>query len=418
MPNPYLAVLAIVLGVAILQLANGVFATFLSLRMTIDGLAASSVGLVVTGYAAGFLVGCLFVPRVIAHVGHIRAFAAFAALTAALVLCFAVRVDTALWTVLRILTGFAGAGLMTVAESWLNERTPRGARGRVIGFYMVFTKLAFAGGQLLITVGDLGGLVFFMLASGCYSLSLLPVTLTRGSSPQIPDLVTLGVRELFRIAPAGVIGAFAAGLMNSAVINISPVYLVRIGYDTGTIAGLLVMMQIGSLTIQWPLGWISDRIDRRKVIALAAGGSAALALTIAFLGPSAGPWLYLLFALWGGFALSFYAVCVAHANDFARPEQMVPLSSSLLLAWASGSVVGPSAATATMEVFGPDGLFFYAAAIGLGLTLFVVFRMTRRAPVPVDLREPFVNVPATSPAIHEIHPRAEADESRVRPAAK
>lgn len=407
MPNPYLPVLAIVVGVAVLQLANGVFGTFLPLRMTLEGMPATIVGLVVTGYAAGFLVGCLIMPRVIAVVGHIRAFAGFAAATAVITLLFAIDTNPPLWIFLRVLTGFSAAGLMTVAESWLNERTPRGARGRVIGFYMVFTKLAFAGGQLMIALGDIAGLGYFMLASACYSLSLIPVTLSPATSPQMPQLVTLHMRELFRIAPAGVVGCFAAGLMNSAVINITPVYAAGLGLPTPTLAGLLVMMQIGSLVVQWPLGWLSDRIDRRAIIAGAAAGAALASIAIALQGDSAGPILWLLFALWGGCGLSFYAICVAHANDFARPEQMVPLSSSLLLAWSTGSVIGPTIATAVMDVIGAHGLFYYAAGIGGALALFVSWRMTRRSPVPVDLRDPFVNLPATSPAIADLDPRSD-----------
>jgi len=413
MTNPYLAVIAIVLGVAVLQVGNGLFGAFLPIRMSQDGAQATLVGLVVTGHAAGFLVGCLTVPLLIAAFGHIRAFAVFAAATAAATLAFAIDPNARLWIALRIVTGFCSAGLFTVAESWLNDMTPSSARGRVVSFYMLFNKMAFAGGQLLLLSGDVAGFAFFMIASACYSLSLVPVALNTAASPKAPRVAAFSAAELVRIAPAGTVGCFVAGLVNTAVLNIAPVYLGGIGESTDNIAWLLASMQIGSLLLQWPLGWLSDRIDRRIVIAIASGAVTLASLAIAVLGDVGPGLLVALFALWGGFGLSIYAICIAHANDFVDRSEVVRLSSGLLLAWAAGSVIGPTMATLLMDALGPAMLFFYAAAVSAALTGFVLWRMTKRAARPASEREPFVNLPATSPALAELDPRGPSRESGV-----
>jgi MFS family permease len=341
----------------------------------------------------------------IAGFGHIRAFAVFAATTSAATLAFAIDPDARIWIALRFITGFCSAGLFTVAESWLNDMTPSAARGRVVSFYMLFNKMAFAGGQLLLLGGEVAGFGFFMIASACYSLSLVPVALNTAASPKAPRVAFFSVVELVRIAPAGTVGCFVAGLVNTAVLNIAPVYLGGVGQSTDGIAWLLASMQIGSLLLQWPLGWLSDRVDRRIVIAIASGAVALASLLIATLGHLDGTVLVGLFALWGGFGLSIYAICIAHANDFVERSEVVRLSSGLLLAWAAGSVIGPTLATLLMDALGAAMLFYYAAVISAGLTGFVLWRMTRRAARPASEREPFVGLPPTSPALAELDPR-------------
>ena len=407
MPNPYLAVAAIIVGVAILQGANGVTGMFLPLRMTAEHFPATAFGFVVTAHSLGFAVGCLLAVRIIQRVGHIRAFSAFAAAMSAVSLAFAIDTNPAWWTCLRILTGFCSAGLMTIAESWLNERTPNYARGRVIGVYMICNKLSFALGQLSLATGSVMGYGFLMISAAGYSLSLIPLAMSTSTSPPIPKVQRLGVRELYRFAPAAAVGCFATGLINTPVISIGPVYAAQLGWSNTTISVLMAGMQIGSLMLQWPLGWMSDKFDRRYVI---VGSSAAVALISLALGLATdAPFalLLLLFAFWGGFALTIYAICIAHANDFAEPEQRVALSSTLLLAWASGSTVGPTLASLVMDQVGPGGLFLYCAVIAAVVTLFVLWRMTRRRAKPASERDRFVATPTTTPlVVPQLDPRS------------
>jgi len=199
-------------------------------------------------------------------------------------------------------------------------------------------------------------------------------------------------------------GCLGSGLINSAVLGLTPIYGTRLGLPVGFIVWLLTAIQLGSFVCQWPLGRLSDRIDRRLVIAGCAMSVAVLSPLIATAGAER-PWLLPLFFLLGGSMLTFYAVAVAHAGDFAEPDQMVGVSSGLLLAWAAGAAVGPSVAAPFIDVLGPRGLFLYTFLVATTLAAFVVWRMTRRAPVPAAERDSFVNLPATSPGLADIDPR-------------
>ena len=407
MGGAVLALTAIVAGAFLLQMANGWLGLLVPARLGAAEYPATVVGIVVTAHSVGFLAGCLVAARIVRQVGHIRAFAALAAAVSVASLAFTIAVEPVLWTLLRLVTGFCSAGLFTIAEAWISAQTPQKLRGRVLSLYMTSNKLAVAGGQLALAAAD-GGAVFFLLSSAAYSLALIPVALNPAAAPKPPELVTLNLRQLFRIAPAGVVGCFAAGLINTAVTGVLPLYGVELGFGTGTVAVLLALMQAGSFLLQWPLGWSSDRYDRRIVIAGSAVAIAAISLLVGILGKAAPLWgLGLLLLLWGGFALSIYALSLAHAADFADPQEMVPLSSSLLLVWAAGSVIGPALATVAMDLTGPGGLFFYSGLVALLLAGFVVWRMTRRRPLRPEERDRFVAyATTTSPVAAELDPRA------------
>lgn len=400
----YGAAVAVIGGVTLLQLANTIFAVVLPLQLALGGFSGTTAGIVTTAYGAGFLVGCFAAPVLIRDVGHIRAFAVLAAVCAVVSLIFGATRLVPLWFVLRLLMGFCQAGLFTVVEGWLAAATPAPARGRVLAFYMVTTKVAIVGGQLALSRLDAAALLWFEVASAVFSLSLIPVALTRTPAPPPPHLELLRPHDLYRIAPAAIVGCMGSGLLNSAALGLTPIYGTRLGLPVELIVLLLSLAQLGSLVLQWPLGWLSDRIDRRLVIVGCALGVAALSLLI-MQAEAARPWLVLLFFLWGGCSLSFYAVAVAHAGDFARADQMVGVSSGTLLAWAVGAAIGPTLAAPFIDLLGPGGLFVYTGLVAAALALFVLWRMTRRSPVPVEHREGFVNLPATSPRLAEIDPR-------------
>lgn len=408
---PYIALSAIITSVAIMQGANGVLGTLLPLTMSNADFSAKAVGFVTAGYAGGYLIGCMIVPGFVRRVGHIRVFAASAALLSVCSLAFFIQVDTGLWLGLRLLMGIGMAALNTVSDSWVSGNTESNVRGRVLSLYMVANKLALAGSPLLLGLGEIAGPWFFMLASGLFSLSLVPVASMRSQSPPPPPDERMGIRQVYKIAPAGIIGCISIGFMNGATIALAPLYGARIGLEPGSVAGLVTSMQLGSLLLQWPLGWLSDRRDRRKVIIFAGASILIISMILALTPRSVMPILLLfaLFGLWGGFSLSIYPICVAHASDYAKPEQMVPLCSSLLLAWASGAVVGPPIASSMVDWIGPQGLFFYSATVSALLCLFLIHRIRQRAPRPLEERDPYVNMPATSPAIATLDPRLPED---------
>jgi MFS family permease len=340
----------------------------------------------------------------IREVRHIRAFAVLAASCSILSSLFAATDLVEVWLVLRLIMGFCQAGLFTVVEGWLSAATPAEARGRVLAFYLVATKIAIVGAQLALSQAGVPALGWFHLAGSVFVAALIPIALTRTAEPPPPRVRLLGLRQLFQLAPAAVAGCLGSGLLNSAVLGLTPVWGTRLGLSVALTVWLLTAIQLGSLTLQWPLGRLSDRIDRRGVIAGCAAAVAAVSLLILAAGDR-GSLLLPLFFLWGGAALSFYAVAVAHAGDHAETDQMMGVSSTSLLAWATGSAVGPSLAAPCLDLLGPPGLFLYTASVAGGLALFVLWRMSRRAPVPPAAREGFVNLPATSLRLADIDPR-------------
>ncbi|RVU34915.1 MFS transporter [Hwanghaeella grinnelliae] len=396
---------AVVLSAILLQGGNGILTILVPLRMTDSGLPATSVGFVGTGYAIGFLIGCIFATGLVRTVGHIRAYAALAAVMGTGILALTIDTNVFLYAGVRAATGFCMAGLTTVIESWINERTPSESRGNVLSIYMVVTKGAMAMGPLMLGYGDVNGPGFLMIICAFCSMSLVPMALTRGPSPNIPSLKRMGVTTLYKIAPAAIVGCVAIGLVNGAVISLVPTYATSIDLSPTTIAFIMAGMQLGGLAFQWPLGWMSDRMDRRLVIAFCALAVTVLSLTIVLLAGMPAIVQVALFWAWGGVSFSIYAICVSHAADRAPLDLMVAMSSSLLLAWAAGAVVGPTAASFMMTAIGPVGLFYYSATVMTCLLAFVLIRTRLRQAEPSASKTDFVGLPASSPVIQQMDPR-------------
>jgi MFS family permease len=405
---------AVIAASAIFQLSNSALGTLLPVRLGLAEAGELATGLIATAYALGFVVGCMIGARVIRTVGHIRAFATFAATAAVTSLLFQVAVDPGLWFALRVVHGICIAGLSTVVDSWINDRTPNALRGQVIAIYTITITLAMTGSQFLIGIFDVSSAQLIMVVSGLFSLALIPVSLTRAETPAQPKVIAVSVRRLYRVAPVAAVGCFAVGFMNTAVMNITPYFLSSAAVSAATIGLLMAMIQTGRLVLQWPVGLLSDRVDRRLVILGASIAIVVIMLALALVGPAKGAALrgesgdlvrlgiIALFCLWGGFALTLYAICVAHAQDRGGPGEAVALTSSLLFAWAIGATIGPLVAGLLMEWLGERMLFYFAAGIAAFLASFTGWRLVLREPAPPDERGGFAGVPITSPVIAEL----------------
>lgn len=417
--SPLASLFAIIVGVSLLQGANGILVVVVPLRMLDAGLGALDVGIMATGYAAGFLGGCLVSGRLIAALGHIRAYAVCAAGLSIAALAFTLTIDTWFWTGLRAITGLCLAGLLTAGDSWIADRAPPEMRGRVLSLYTLASKLAQMIGPLVLAIAPVSGEGPILVIAALVSASLIPVAATRAPSPLPPDPTPMGLRKLFGLAPAAVTGAFAAGLMNTAVLALAPAWGIGLGLSAIAVAGLVSALQGGSLIGQWPIGWLSDRVDRRKVIVGSAAISGVFGLGAAGLAwvPDVPDWLvWAAIALWAAPALSVYSICVAHTSDRVQPEQIVAATASLLLAWAVGSSIGPLMAGAAMELAGPSGLFLYAGSVAALIALYTVWRLRRR-PAPQDKdKESFVPMQPGSQVAGELHPAAQ--EAEPEPEAK
>ncbi|BBK39356.1 MFS transporter [Allostella sp. ATCC 35155] len=390
----------LLLGIGMVLLASGLFNSFLSLRMGIEAFPPQLIGFVVSAYFAGFLFGSLWTGAIVAQVGHIRAFAAFAAILTGSFLFLALFVSPWAWMAIRVLSGFAIAGIFVVTESWLNDRADSGNRGSILSLYMIVNQLASGLGQQLLQAGDPAGPDLFLIAGALLSVALVPVALSPSAGPPPPSRNALSLLALYRISPLGVVGCFAVGLSNAAFYSLAPLFGHSLGLSVAAIAQFMTVTILAGMVMQWPIGRLSDRRDRRHIIAGVTAGVVVAAAAIAVAGAWSLPLPLLLglVAVYGGLSLTVYPLMVAHANDFTGPGQRVAASAGLLLAYGIGAVIGPIVAANLMGFFGPQALFAYVALIAAGLCAFTVYRIGRRAPVPVDARDAFVPVAETTAA--------------------
>ncbi|MSO77477.1 MAG: MFS transporter [Alphaproteobacteria bacterium] len=376
----FLAILGVVVAIFLVQVANGIIGIMVPLSLGLRDYPPSVVGIVVTAHSVGFCLGGLAGAAAVGRFGFKRCFAGSAMVMGVAVAGLMAGVDPWLWTPLRFASGVTSALIFMVAESWINVATPGTVRGRVLGLYMISNRIAFATGQLLLAGTGRVEPLYFALSAVCYGLAIWPMSVAGTAPPTGSGGPRFGLASLYRIAPASLFGAVGAGLMNTPVVAMTPLYGLHIGLTTSTIAALSAALQIGGLVLQWPLGWLSDRGgDRRLVIAGVGAAAALLAIAIALLGDRSILALYGLFSVWGGVALTLYALALAHAGDRAEPHELLGATGGLLLAWAVGAALGPALASLVMEAVGPAGLFYYAALVGCALALFCMWRRLVRS---------------------------------------
>ena len=385
---------AMFLGLGLIMTASGLQATLLGVRAGREGFATEVTGLIMSGYFAGFLVGSVAVPRLVAQVGHVRVFAALASLLSTAVLVHAVLVEPATWFLMRLLTGFASAGLYIVAESWLNDRSPNESRGQVLSLYMIVVLGSLGIGQLLMNLADPDGYVLFIGASILLSLALVPLLLTAGAAPDFTAPKRLGLRALYRISPLGVIACFGIGLLQSMLWGLSAVYAEGAGFSIAQISLYVGAIFLGGIVLQWPVGRLSDRYDRRSVMTGVLLSLALLAAPAALLGPLTFHSEVWAIGLIGGLGMTCYSVAIAYVNDWLEPEQMVAASAGLYFVYGIGATLGPFGASWVMAEIGPEGYYLSMATVAGVTALFALYRMTRRHALPIGEQGPSVALAA------------------------
>ncbi|MCB1922188.1 MAG: MFS transporter [Gammaproteobacteria bacterium] len=396
-------------GLALLLVGVGLLGTVLGVRAALAAFSNLETGLIMAGYYVGYVAGTLFVPRVIRNVGHIRTFAALASLAAASVLSFGLLVHPAAWLPLRILNGLCVVGLYMVVESWLSEQSAGSARGRIFSIYMMSTLFALGLGQFLLLVGEPDGMVPFTLAAMLIALGVIPIAVTRVTEPRIEAVVPVKLGQLLRISPLGTIGALGAGMVNGAFWGMTPVFGQRLALGEFQIALLMSATILGGALLQWPIGHLSDRYDRRNVLILVSFATALVAAGVALLVMQSLPGLALAAALYGGLMFSLYGISVAHTNDHLDPGQVLEATRGLLLVYGFGALFGPLLGGIAMEFAGPVGLPVLSAGMAALLALYGLYRRTQReAPALADQTE-FVPLVRTTPVVLEMHPGADPE---------
>ena len=379
----------VLLGVALAQCALGLMTTLIPLLLLKQGVATETIGLVTSAYYVGFLTGALTGSRIVTAVGHIRAFTVFAAIAAmtSQLLVF----STAPWAVAltRMVMGFSSAGLFLVAESWLNDRADLRTRGRLLGAYQVVNWGAVAAGPLLLSV-TAPDATLFAVVGAAFAAALLPMALTRRPNPEMPEGRSLNLLRLFRVSPVGVICCLGSGLLNSTFSGLTPVYLHQKGLDDVAISAFASAVLIAALVVQYPLGMLADRVERRRITLLILVMATLAGLGIVLL---AGSNIWII----GGFGCvmaatmsPLYGLGAGQTNDRLARGDYVAAASGLLFTWSVGAAIGPTVAGVLMGQLGAVGLFVYLIAALALLALFVILRMIWRAEVPLDQQSAFV----------------------------
>ena len=385
---------ALFFGIALLLAGNGLQGTLLGVVAEDAGFAGSVTGLVMTAYYGGFLIGSASAERFIARVGHVRTFAALASLSSIAILVHGLYVEPWTWAGMRFLTGFSFAGLYVVAESWLNRATDNTNRGALLAVYMIVTHAGLAFGQLLLNTGSTAGLTLYVVASIVISAALIPILLSSAPQPHVvQEIDRLTLRKLVRTSPLGVAGSFTAGLANGIILGMAAVYARRVGLDVGGISLFIASIMIGGAAFQYPVGKLSDRLDRRLVLIAVSG---LVALTALLLIPAATAGAGVLSAVGfvtGGLALTLYPLSLAHTNDWLDPDDVTAASSALVMVQGAGAILGPVGTGLLMDAVGPNGFAVYMALMGAGLMGYALYRLGRReAP---QSTEDYLPAPAT-----------------------
>ncbi len=366
-------------GVGMLVVGTGLM--FSAIGAQAGGAKFSSLvtGLIMSAYFAGFVFGTYACPMIIRRVGHIRAFAAMASIASCLPILHALWLNPWFWGGLRFITGMCLVGLYIVIESWLNVVASSRQRGKVFAAYMAVSGVSMALGQWLILVGDRFGFVPFALCSILFSLALVPITLTPVSEPEPTESPKLGLVELFSISPIGVIGATGSGLLSGAFYSLGHVFGQGVGFSERGIATFMAATILGGAAMQWPVGHISDRHDRRWVLFGVCTCCAGIAGTGFYLARQYEDSLIFLGVLYGGLAFTVYGLSVAHVNDLIDRSRVLEVAGGLLLLHGIGATVGPTLAGAVMDWLGAEALMLYFASV-LGLLAIGVWRFTRMRP--------------------------------------
>ena len=390
----YAAFAPVLLGIASAQVAQGLLGPLIPLLLIEQQVPTSQIGMVASAHSLGFLIGALTCQRIVLRLGHGRAFVTFAVLAADAILLMALWQSAWGWALLRGLSGVAYAGMCIVAESWLNARADNASRGRVFALYMVASWSGSVAGPLIL--GVLPPSATLIAAAGmAFVTSLLPIALGQPANPEVAHGRRMGLLDLLRTSPVGMLCGFGTGLANSVFHALSPVYLQSLGHGASVVAGFVIAANIAGLAVQMPAGILSDRIGRRPVALASLLGAGAASVGFLLAG-DAPVWLLLTLGVaLAGMASPLYGLGAGLTNDRLESGDAVGAAGALLLVWASGATIGPILCGIIMEYTAPAALFAYLLAVFAALALFILSRMLLRAEVPRDRRAQFV--PAATP---------------------
>jgi MFS family permease len=401
---------SLLVATALALTGNGLLSTLAALRLADSGVSEAAGGWILAAYFAGLTIGTLILPSTIERVGGVRSFTAFTALGVIASLAHGLIAPSWSWMVLRAMSGLAMAGLYMTVESWLNAEASPETRGRVMAAYLVALYLGTGLGQLLLPIWPNAGLEGFVIAALATSLAATIAALARVNAPDLHTAERISARALVRIAPLGWSGAWLSGMLAGTIYATVPLSARAAGLSATELSHLMAAYVAGGLAGQWPIGRVSDRMDRRAVLLVVAG----LLSICCFATPQIeGNWVGARLAMafiFGALAFSIYPIAVAHTLDRVGTEQALPAASQMLLGSSIGAVLGPILASAVSSRFGEDSFFVMNGVLLASFAMVATIRIVRVAPVAQDA---FVPVPRTTVAVHELDARVDLEADPI-----
>lgn len=394
---------AILLGIGFMMLANGLQGTLLGVRAGIEGFSTFNTGIMMSGYFIGMFIGSMVAPVLVNRVGHIRVFSALASLASISILFHGVYIDPWLWMSMRIITGISFAGFYVVTESWLNDRASNETRGKVLSIYMVIVTGSMGLGQFLLNLAKPDAIDLFILISVIISFGLIPILLTVKPAPNFNTSSKMSVIELYRASPLAVIGNCLTGMAHGTIFGLGAIYASVVLVELKLISLFMACFLMGSLVSQWPVGYISDLIGRRGVMA----GLSVISIVCCMLAlviTRDSPLFYLVIIGLGGAAMPMYSICIAYANDRLEPHQIVGASGSLVMVSGFGAMTGPIVIAFFMEMLGVQAYFWGIAIVFSVIFFFTLIRIGSRAGVAIEDQTTLVAGPIGTPIAEFIAP--------------
>ena len=395
---------ALFFGCAIICLAHGLQGTLIGVRSVIEGFSFFATGIVVAGYYVGYLSGSLLIPILLKRVGHIRVFGALASLASIAILLHYVLLNPYSWFCIRILTGISLSGIFVIMESWLNDKSTNQTRGQLLSIYMIINFSFIGLGQFLLNISDPSKVDLFILVSILLSFALIPILLSTTQQPNFSNPKSISLKELYIISPLGFVGALFTGLIHSAVFGYGAVYATAKELGLFEISIFMVIISSFGALSQWPIGFLSDKIDRRIILVGTTFIASGLCLFIVASSYLSLIVFFIFVALYSSMCLPMYSLAVAHINDFLKPDEIVAASSSFAILVGIGAILGPILASGFMSLIGANGYFIYLLIVHGALGLFGLYRMAKRTK-PEDLESQYTPLPRNiSPAGMELNP--------------
>lgn len=392
---------ALLLGMMMLMLGNGMQGTLLGVRGALEGYDATEMALVMSSYFVGYLAGAWHAPLMIRRVGHVRVFAALASTISAVFILYAAAPDPFAWMAMRLIVGYCFAGVYVVAESWLNDASTNETRGKALSLYMVVQMVGIVAAQGLLAVGDAAGYGLFVVMSVFVSISFLPILLTVSAAPEFRLTKPMSLRQLFHISPLGCVGTFLLGGVFAGIFSMPSVYGTEKGLTVAQIAIFVASIYLGGLALLYPVGWLSDRMDRRTLILAVTAAGAAFTFACIPFADRFGAVVAAGVAL-GAVANPLYSLLIAYTNDFLEPADMASASAGLLFINGLGAISAPVLIGETMTQFGADSFFVFVGALLVLISAYAAYRMTRRtAPAQSEASRYAPVLPQASPVALE-----------------